>query len=299
MAVSGNTCVICGSKRSGFINGYEKCHDCGHEFLSRPRGSRHIVNEILSVQSIGKQTCLDRFKTRVLQRCSRIHHFLLDVGSASGRFLYQNKEMFERHAGIEITPECIEFSRQKLKLNIFPDTYQARGPVSVVTFWHSLEHLPVHILKQVLSFLENHLESDGRVIVSVPNADSLQSRWFGRNYAYFDIDAHYHQFTVESLDLIMKQYGFKKEKSFFSIAYSLFGYLQGLLNYFNKIHNYYYYRKKREISFYRNKTFELSIDIYNIFLINLLILPATLLCLIDFSDKKLGGVYTSCYQKKK
>ena len=120
---------------------YQRCRACGHETLAAAPGPDGIVNDRLDRADVERPNALDRFKNSVLRACTRSHRFLLDVGCASGRFLRQNAGGFERAMGVEVTPECVRFARS-LGLHVETDLAALRGEPSVVTFWHSLEHLP-------------------------------------------------------------------------------------------------------------------------------------------------------------
>lgn len=295
------SCFICGNKIfvTNFQDDYFKCITCGHEIIKNYEYQSFIINEILSVESISKQGLLDKFKQKVLEKCTITNDLLLDVGSASGKFLYHNKSVFKKCAGIEVTEECISFAKNQLGLEIVKDISEITNLISVATFWHSLEHMPHESIENLLDVISSKASHDTRVIISVPNNESLQYTLFGDGYAYYDLQSHIHQFSVKSLDKLMEKYGFEKQCNFYSFPYSSFGYLQGFVNIFNPIHNYLYYRKKRGQTFAKNKRKILFFDAYNFILLLVFILPSLLFSIYDliFLDK--GSVITACYKKKK
>lgn len=293
------SCFICGNKE--FIinsNDYLKCTSCCHEIIKKQEFQSFIVNEILSLESISKKGLLDKFKQIVLKKCTIKNDLLLDVGSSSGKFLYQNKLFFKNYIGIEVTEECIAFARNQLGLKIEKDIDSVNGTVSVATFWHSLEHMPHESIERFLDIIRRKSSNDTRIIVSVPNNESLQYAMFGKGFAFYDLPNHIHQFSVKSLDKLMERNGFKKDRNFFSFPYSSFGYLQGFLNKFNKIHNYLYYRKKRGQTFDKRKKYLILYDAYNYCLILLLVIPSLLFSIYDLIFLEKGGVITVCYRKE-
>lgn len=276
---------------------YERCLACGHETLTSAVDHGNIVNDRLDQLALDRPNALDRFKNAVLRRCVRSQALLLDIGSASGRFLYQNRGGFKRVLGIEVSPECVSFAR-KIGLDVAADIAALHGPVSVVTFWHSLEHLPAEVLVAMLAKIREHSTAETVVIVSVPNADSLQYSLLKEHYAFYDGAHHYQQFTPGSLDLLLASNGFERVAEYRSFSYASFGWLQGLLNLFNSRHDYLYYRMKRGWRFGLAPLRRLMLDAYNISLVCLLLVPGVVLTFNDLLRLKRGGVLTVCYQQK-
>jgi hypothetical protein len=256
-----------------------------------------IVNDRLDTAGIGRPNAVDRFKNKVLRQCARSRKLLLDIGSASGRFLYQNRDGFEQTLGIEVSPDCVSFSR-KLGLDIATDLAGLEREVAVATFWHSLEHLPAEVLGAMLARIRECALPETVMIVSVPNAASLQYALLRQRFAFYDPAHHYQQFTPASLDLLLAGYGFARKTAFASFAYASFGWLQGLLNLFNRRQDYLYYRRKRGWTFGLAPGRRRWLDAYNLFLVCLLLAPSFLLSLLDLWGIQRGGVLTVCYRRK-
>lgn len=258
-----------------------------------------MVNEELTMDRVRREGGLDAFKLKVLARCSVEHGFLLDVGSGSGKFLFQAKALFLDHAGIEITQECINFAQKELGLNIVYDVSAVKTNLSVVTFWHSLEHIPAEGIERLFARISVLSSQKTRIIISVPNANSLQHRVLREHYAFYDPHTHIHQFTSASLDMLLRKFGFQRCCTVFSFHYSAFGYLQGMLNCFNGIHNYLYYRKKRGLVFGLSRLRLFVYNIYNYFLAGAFLIPSLILSLFDYIFIEKGAVITVCYSREK
>ena len=298
---SKDECFICSGKLipdSGG-NAYVKCSNCGHEILRENKEQKHIINDILSEEEISRFDILDRFRKKMLDSCSESHDFLLDIGSASGKFLYNNKDQFGHYAGIEITPECIRFSSEVLKLNIKTSISEINEAPTVVTFWHSLEHLPEGEINRIFSHISNLSDHKTGIIVSVPNNNSLQYKLFAEDYAFYDLPNHIHQFSSDSLNRLLETFGFDRVHIFRSYAYNIFGYLQGFMNKCNVIHNYLYSRKKRGLTFNMSRESLFFLDLYNYVLALFFSLPAIIFSIYDSVFLENGGVITSCYSKRK
>jgi hypothetical protein len=293
------TCFICGSPAIALhIGQYQRCGSCGHETLIDVDIHGDIVNDRLDRDDFDRPNSLDRFKKTVLRECARSRAFLLDIGSASGRFLYQNRGEFEQSLGIEVTPECVDFSRE-LGLHIETDLATLNSPVAVVTFWHSLEHIPADAIEVMFTRIRECSTKETVVVVSVPNAGSLQYSMLKERFAYYDVPHHLHQFTPVSLDKLMLKFGFSRYLEHGSFSYASFGWLQGLLNLFNSQHDYLYYRKKRGWGFGLSPTLRTLLDAYNLALASLLFIPSIALTLYDLLLLQRGGVLTVCYQREK
>lgn len=289
-------CPACGGPAAQTASGtYRRCGACGHESLSCAPGAVEMVNDRLEAGGLDRKNALDRFKSSVLRRSARSRDLLLDIGSASGRFLLQNAAGFSRTLGVEVSAECLRFSRA-LGLHVETDLAALRGPVSVATFWHSLEHLPAETIAAVLTTIRSCSTDETVVIVSVPNAASFQSALFKERFAFYDPPHHRHQFTPRSLDRLLARFGFARVRGFGSFAYAAFGWLQGLLNLFNSRHDYLYYRTKRGWDYGLSPARRSLLDAYNLALSLLLLAPSLALGLLDLLLPLRGGVITSCYR---
>src|SRR5262249_14158800 len=79
----------------------------------------------------------------------------------------------------------------------------------VITMWHSLEH--VHEPAAVLREARQLLVPGGKVVISVPNIDSLPFRWFGRHWFGLELPRRLTHFTPTSLLQMLQRCGFATE----------------------------------------------------------------------------------------
>jgi SAM-dependent methyltransferase len=289
-------CFICGGVCLQKIKSdYLQCECCGHEILGSSDQQEYIINDQLIENSVYRLSALDRFKAETLALFDNNieRSLLLDIGSASGKFLFHNGSRYIQAIGIEVTIESIKFSKEKLNLNIVENISDIKSKVSFATAWHSLEHIPVQYLLELLRELALRLDKGGRIIVSVPNGKSRQYQWFGKSYAYYDTPNHLHQFTPQSLTLLMKQFDLIHIADIPSWNYNVFGYIQALLNVTTRTHNYMYYRLKR-----RSIRPSIGQDILNVLLLLVFVPIGWLLGVLDSLDLKQQGVITACFEKK-
>jgi SAM-dependent methyltransferase len=260
----------------------------------------NIVNERLDAARIRRIDALGRFKVGVAERSTVLRDLIVDVGCGSGSFLYHVRDRFTRHLGVEISPECVAFSRDVLGLAVAHDLSALREAPSLVTFWHSLEHFPSRAAEQVLSRIAELSRPETRIVMSVPNGRSLQRRLFGAGYAYDDVANHVHQFCPDSLDLVMGRHGFERQETVSGFAYAYFGWLQGALNLFSpsRLHNYLYYRIRRGVDFGLPSFQRMLLDSWEACLAVGLAVPSGIAVLFDYCAKRHGGVFTAVYSPR-
>ena len=289
-----DTCFVCDSRQfDQLTTEYARCTHCGHEVLVSGQSQGYITNDPLTIEDVRRPTGLDRFKAEVLRRFDPQPDSgtLVDIGSASGKFLHSHVHRYKRVAGLEVTPECLTFTRDVLKLDIKEHASELPPGITVATAWHSLEHIPASALEPILKAIAGKMSADARLIVSVPNAGSRQYRWFRSAYAYFDVPNHLHQFTQSSLDRLLLRCGFEPLKQIPSWPYNSFGYIQGLLNVATGTHNYLYYRVKR-----RSWKPSWKLDLAHVVLLPWCVPMGWLMGLVDQLMPHKQGVITACYK---
>lgn len=275
---------------------YGRCARCGHETALRPVQA-HMVNERLDAKAVRQLDGLERFKRRVTRSAALERHHLVDMGSGSGRFLFHNQAWFHSHTGVEITQPCVAFSRAELGLNVVTSVEAVERAPSVVTFWHSMEHLPSDVLNHVLDRLAQLSNLRTRLVVSVPNGHALQYRLFHGNFALDDPGAHVHVFTPQSLDLLLARFGFRRISTVFSPEYSAFSAVQTALNLAmpNALHDYAYHRLKRGLDFGLRGHHCLLWDAYTALLLGG-VWPALALTAHDMLRPQHAAVVTAIYE---
>lgn len=223
-----------------------QCTSCGHQFTTSPPQLAAYDNEILSLSVVQSKDLLTRAKVTLLKRWASPSSVVLDLGSSSGKFLYHLRPHVREVYGVEVSSPAVAFSQDQLKLEIFKDCGEAsKFPITHVTCWHSLEHIPAETIREIFSQFRKSKAGAPEVIVAVPNKDSLQWRLFTTDWTYYDAEAHLCQYSSRSLDSLMMQCGFMRVETTTLFIYEVFGYLQSIINLFIKPHNYLYYKLKR------------------------------------------------------
>lgn len=121
------------------------------------------------------------------------------------------------------------------------------GGADVVVLWHVLEHLddPELGLRRAVETLGR----DGRVVVSVPNLDSLQARIGGRRWFHLDVPRHAVHFTRRGLVRLIERCGLSVTRvGNVVLDQNLLGATQTLLNRLTREQNVAFRALKRDVA---------------------------------------------------
>lgn len=161
---------------------------------------------------------------------------LLDVGCGAGFFInYCNKRNWSVE-GMEPNLESIPLISKGITIHSTFSTIKENS-FDIITLWHSLEHIPQ--LDEVLSTVKKALKNDGKIIIAVPNINSLDAKLYNEHWAALDVPRHLYHFTQSSLAHLLNNYQLKISNIhpliFDSFYVSLLSekYKSGTMNYFN------------------------------------------------------------------
>ncbi len=172
------------------------------------------------------------FKIFTVYPCAKS---ILDIGSGRGFMLYYLKKYYKykKTVGTQISKNAVEFSRDKLKLEIYnKDLLEIAledKSFDVITMFHVLEHVvnPEKYIEKIF----NLLKSKGKLIIEVPNFNSWSRGLTNKYWLGLDLDYHITFFTPESLSCLLKKYNLKiKTIHTFSLEYSVFISVQSLVS---------------------------------------------------------------------
>ncbi len=155
---------------------------------------------------------------------------LLDIGCATGHFLYYMKQYTEWQVyGLEPNAQAAHFAQEEFQLDvrvgylqdeIFPDhTFDA------ITMWDVFEHLADPLA--ALAHMKRLLKPGGIVLLRVPRLPSLDAQLFGRYWIGLDQPRHYLLFSPQTINRMLAQAGYTPvgyglpTGSFFSFVLSL------------------------------------------------------------------------------
>jgi len=99
---------------------------------------------------------------------------LLDVGCATGKFLFRAKPIYKKTTGLEVSSRMAEMVSNKLNINVITDKFESaqfNERFSCINISHVIEHYPYpHIWLQKAKEM---LMDEGILVISVPNMFSL------------------------------------------------------------------------------------------------------------------------------
>lgn len=168
---------------------------------------------------------------------------ILDVGCGTGMFLEVCKNNGWVTDGIEPDQDARSLAEGRLKKRIEPNILESfkKKTFDIITMWHVLEH--IHKLNETIQWMNNRLNSDGYLIVAVPNYESKDAQIYQENWAAYDLPRHLYHFSQGSITELMKKNNFelveKKPLYFDSFYVSMLStkykygkvkYLEALLN---------------------------------------------------------------------
>lgn len=158
---------------------------------------------------------------------------LLDIGCGPGFWIYYAKLCGWDAFGFDIVEPRENLVEESIRKNIYIGKniecidFPKRS-FDVITLWHVLEHTPDPA--KYLQYIKELLKDDGLLIIAVPNYYwirfkalilntfflkdlYLRSKHFNK-WGYFFPEEHLYNFTLRTLKIYFKKYGFKIEKIF-------------------------------------------------------------------------------------
>ena len=136
---------------------------------------------------------------------------ILDVGCGSGKLLATLREHGWEVYGVDFSPVAVEYAKSQDGLNVrlgnlFQAGYQDEF-FDVVMFNHSLEHIynPLETLKEA----HRIMKPSGLLLISIPNAGSLEAKLFGKWWVHWDTPRHLYHFTKRTMTKLVTCAGFR------------------------------------------------------------------------------------------
>jgi len=139
--------------------------------------------------------------------------WLLDIGSGTGYFAHMMTEWGWTVRAIEKSAQAREFAAKRFGLKSDGDeafaTLQDKE-FDAITLWHVLEHL--QNLDEMGENLYRWLKDEGAVIIAVPNYGSSDAKYYGADWAAWDVPRHLWHFTPDTMLRFAEKHGFKMVK---------------------------------------------------------------------------------------
>lgn len=139
---------------------------------------------------------------------------ILDVGCGSGFILGVLKKKGFRVAGVDFSPKAAEVASidhgVDVQIGDLESISFSEREFDVILMLHTLEHLanPRAILEEVARILSDQ----GRLVLQVPNIESIQFKLFGARWYGLDVPRHLVNYSSESLFRLLSESGFTIER---------------------------------------------------------------------------------------
>lgn len=153
----------------------------------------------------------------------------IDVGAGEGGYLKTVRA--KRKIGVEISKAGRNIM-ESLDLETLSDKQFLSAKklnANIISFWHVLEHVenPWDYLKAA----NKNLLSGGRLIIGIPNVDSLEFNIFGKSWFHLAPRYHIWHYSPKSITKLVEQCGFKiRSTDYWAVEHHLSGIAQSFLN---------------------------------------------------------------------
>jgi 2-polyprenyl-3-methyl-5-hydroxy-6-metoxy-1,4-benzoquinol methylase len=206
--------VTCDSCRLIYTNPRPAANEAGpyyhaNAYISHSDTNEGIVNKLY--HAVRKFTL--KSKTNWIESEKKGNKELLDVGCGNGHFLAAAKEKGWNINGVELDPETAARATKHAGISIAPSLREiaTEKKFQVITLWHVLEH--VYELDEYFQFFKNRLETDGKLLLALPNPASFDANYFEEYWAAYDVPRHIYHFTPVTISALAAKYGFKLKTS--------------------------------------------------------------------------------------
>jgi 2-polyprenyl-3-methyl-5-hydroxy-6-metoxy-1,4-benzoquinol methylase len=203
------------------------CENCGFKFTNpRPNeasiGTYYESEEYISHSNTNKGIISKAYKVvrsmTIRQKVDLVNRIsekgrLLDYGCGTGHFLTACQKEGWTINGVEPSQNARNTASELTGVAIMPSLETSLLPYQfeVVTLWHVLEH--IHSLQETFAQLVQLTRPQGKIIIAVPNADSLDAKEYKENWAAYDVPRHLYHFNQQTMKRLLKKHKLDLEET--------------------------------------------------------------------------------------
>lgn len=224
------SCNLCGSDDTRFLYAANsprrnqiakfnlvKCRKCGLVYANPRPTSKNIqayYPKNYEYHEVRKINFLEKIYYNHFRNLGIKKGKILDVGCGNGNYLRQLKKAGWDCYGTEIDASMVNYLTNNLDLQVFKgelyDITFTDDFFDVVSFWGSLEHMsdPLRALRKAYTMLK----PCGKIIIWVPNIESLEAKIFRKFWHHLELPTHYYQFSARVLKKFLERISFKVKR---------------------------------------------------------------------------------------
>lgn len=138
-----------------------------------------------------------------------LNHTVFDYGCGNGDFLNYCSKHGWNIDGFEPSTTARENAEKKVHQQIYNTQNQLINlePYSIVTLWHVLEHIPN--IGETITLLKNLIAENGKLIIALPNHESLDATYYHQYWAAYDVPRHLFHFSKKSMKYFLTKHGLR------------------------------------------------------------------------------------------
>ena len=176
------------------------------DYISHTGKGNSVINQIYRIV---QYFTLQTKKKKVINFSQMRSGSILDIGCGVGKFLTTMKQSGWGIDGVEINEAARKIAENNTSSVIMnqADFFDSNQKYDVITLWHSLEHL--YDLSKYLNKISTSLNTNGIILIAVPNYQSFDADYFEQDWAAYDVPRHLYHFSMKAINKLMEKYNFK------------------------------------------------------------------------------------------
>jgi 2-polyprenyl-3-methyl-5-hydroxy-6-metoxy-1,4-benzoquinol methylase len=172
------------------------------EYVSHTDTKKGLINNLYH---LARKLTLNR-KLAILSKYHR-KTSLLDIGCGTGYFAEHMKANGYIVSGMEPDVATNKIASSRLQQNVFYSLNEVKGKYKLITMWHVFEH--VHDINETVKKLESLLDTDGVLIIAVPNPESPDAILYKEYWAAYDVPRHIYHYKKSVMKQIANKHDLK------------------------------------------------------------------------------------------
>lgn len=187
-----------------------KIDEIGKYYLQKNYFGRNIENTEGKYDDLKKREKTYGEIYQIILKTKKIGN-ILDIGAGTGIFLSKFSDLGWKTDGTELNDKAIKYAKNKynvlLKKGDFLNIRFKEKSFDVITLNGALEHLydPQGALRKIYKLLK----TDGMILFTIPNVESVGNKIFGKNWFPWQPPRHLYHFSPKTAMSMLKKANFK------------------------------------------------------------------------------------------